>query len=182
MYSNEGVFLVNGKINEHNVRIRGMKTPQMQREIGRDSRNCNCMVCELRKMKSKLRTTMTIFCQCRESHQFIEQFLHSSVTDYTIQYHFWTIWWPNSFWSSSTTGIGWKTLLAWIGIGGPPKPWPASSPNLAPPDFSLCRYVKEKVYRTLFPCFSQLKTRMASDIRAVQVIMFKCIEKRPTLA
>jgi hypothetical protein len=38
-----------------------------------------------------------------------------------------------------------RKAVAWIGRGGP-KSWPPRSPDLTPLDFSVWRYVKDKIY------------------------------------
>ena len=61
----------------------------------------------------------------------------------------------------------------WVGKHGPYN-WPARSPDLSPPEFFLCGFVKVEVFRIPVRNLTQLKRR---NIRAIKSIQHETLQK-----
>ena len=59
----------------------------------------------------------------------------------------------------------------WIGQGDP-IPWPPTSPDIMPLDFSLWGFVKDNVYRRRIPNIDDLEARIITAIAFVNADMF----------
>jgi hypothetical protein len=58
-------------------------------------------------------------------------------------------------------------VVAWIGRGGTIA-WPPRSPDLTPLDFSVCGYVKDKVFVPPFPeSLEELRERITKAVATI---------------
>ena len=64
-----------------------------------------------------------------------------------------------------------QQTIAWIGRGGTIA-WPPRSPDLTPPDFSVWRYVKDKVFVPHLPAsLDELRAQTTEAVAAIDADM-----------
>ncbi|GBL96730.1 hypothetical protein AVEN_111864-1 [Araneus ventricosus] len=136
IFSNEATFHLSGKVNRHNVRMWGTVLPHVIVEQERDSPKVN------------------VFCAISETKLYGPFFFIKA---------------PRHWSTIICDFLNRELPYRWIRCAGlddvPLLPWPPRSPDLAPCDFFLWGYVKDKVYIPPMPTTLQaLQERITAAV------------------
>ena len=171
-FSDEATFHVSGKVNKHKLRIWGSQNPCEVLEKERDSPKINVW-CGL--MHSQIIGPFIFAESTITANIYLDMLKHYDVPQLE-EFQPWVVFQQDG--APQHWGLIVRDFLnetfpnRWIGRNGP-TPWPPRSPDIAPLDFFLLGYVKDRVYRTPVRDVETLRSRIIEVLATVNEEMLK---------